>query len=178
MSLFTRIFKNLSLKAVIPSFVLNSKETIINSKTGTPITPIESISIFINRYHDSSLPTEFHRSYVISMTPKKFSILISYYINILPNKSLLLIKTEYQSFTKALLELDIKNREEVKSNGCAGGTSYELNTYIYKNYAVKGYIHYCGGESFGNLEGDVAKAVELFKAIVPNLNNRINASKK
>lgn len=175
--LFNRIFRNFFLNPIVSS-TASSKKLIINSELDNLANPIESVYRLIYRYEDASLPPEFHRSYTINVMNEKIHISIDSYHKVLGKKSLPITKTKYQSFVAAILGLNIKVREEVKSNGCTGGTSDKLDIYIGKDYEVKGYIYHCGNENFGNLEGNVGKAVELFKALIPNLKNRINDSKK
>lgn len=178
MNIFKSIYKKLLSKFFIPLSQANNKVAITSSEADKPIVPINSVNRLRYKYLDSSLPPKYHRSYEITLTPQKVYFSINSYGKILSNESLPITETKYKSFVTAILGLNIKNREEVKSDSCCGGTSDELDICIGKDFQVKGYVYHCGGEKFGNLEGDVTKATELFKTLIPNLKNRINNSIK
>lgn len=129
-------------------------------------------------FQDASVPPPYHRSYTIRVTAEQVYFAISDYSQILSKDSLVLTRAAYDSFATAINDLHIKNRKEVIQEGCTGGTSDKLDLYRGSSKEVRGYIYYCGGKKYGDLEGDVAAAANLFKALIPELNKRIDATIK
>jgi predicted glycoside hydrolase/deacetylase ChbG (UPF0249 family) len=129
-------------------------------------------------FRDASTAPQYHRSYTIRVTPGKVYFAINVYSKIISEDSFVLTKAAYDSFAAAINDLHIKNREEIKGPGCSGGTSERLDLYPASSNEVKGYVDYCGGQTNGNLEGDIKTAAGLFKALIPDLYERIDATKK
>lgn len=139
---------------------------------------VSSSDTLIYNFQDASVPPPYHRSYTIRVTAEQVYFAISDYSQILSKDSLVLTRAAYDSFATAINNLHIKNRKEVIQEGCTGGTSDKLDLYRGSSKEVRGYIYYCGGKKYGDLEGDVAAAANLFKALIPELNKRIDATIK
>ena len=133
---------------------------------------------FIYDFQDASVPPPYHRSYTIRVTAELVYFAISDYSQILSKDSLVLTRTAYDSFVTAINNLHIKKGKEIIQEGCTGGTSDKLDLFRGSSKEVKGYIYYCGGQKYGDLEGDVALAANLFKALIPDLDKRIDATIK
>jgi hypothetical protein len=132
----------------------------------------------IYSYRDASVPPQYHRSYTIRVIPGQVYLSIDVYGKIILEDSLVLTRATYDSFATAINDLHIKKIKEVPGEGCTGGTSDKLDLYAGSSKEVKGSIYYCGGKKYGDLEGDVAAAAGLFKALIPDLDKKIDASRK
>ncbi len=154
-----------------------------NKKKDNPVNNNDTMTTgsndtFVYNFHDASVPPPYHRSYTIRVTSGQVYYAISDYDKVLAKDSLVLSKVAYDSFVKAINDLHIKEKEADKHRGCTGGTSDELILYAASEHEVKGYIIYCGGEMYGNLQGDVAAAAGLFRALIPDLSRKIDATMK
>jgi hypothetical protein len=129
-------------------------------------------------FRDASTAPQYHRSYMIRVTPGQVYFAIDVYSKIISENTFVLSKAAYDSFATAINDLHIKNRKEIRGPGCSGGTSESLDLYPGSNKEVKGYVDYCGGQTNGDLYGDIKTAAGLFKALIPDLYERIDATKK
>ena len=129
-------------------------------------------------FRDASTAPQYHRSYTIRVTAGKVYFAIDVYSKIISENTFVLKKAAYDSFATAINDLHIKNRKEIKGPGCSGGTSESLDLYPGSGNELKGYVDYCGGQTNGDLEGNIKTAAELFKALIPDLYERIDATKK
>ena len=123
----------------------------------------------IYRFLDAPVPPDFHRSYTIDVKPGKIYFSVDSYGTIILKKEVVLLQETYESFVKALLEYAIITGKTIPSDGCSGGKSDYLTIDVCDGKPVNGYRYHCGGKTFGDLEGDVNGAANLFKALVPKL---------
>ena len=137
----------------------------------------ESNYTFTYRYRDSSVPPEYHRSYTIGVTPERVYFSVDSYGTILLEDSFKLKGANYTSFVAAMQVLDIRKREEMTDDRCAGGTTDLLELYIGHANELKGYVYHCARADFGDLEGDVAAAVGLFRGLVKDLEKRVGRAR-
>ncbi len=160
--------------------MLNEEKGLSSMKrqaTNDVIAKARNSDTLIYYFRDATTAPEFHRSYKIKVTPGKVYFTIDVYSEIILEDSFMLSGAAYDSFATAIDDLHIKNRKEIKQF-CSGGTSNRLILYPGTSKAVKGYYNYCGSEINGDLEGDVTAAIHLFNAMIPDLYERINATKK
>jgi len=132
---------------------------------------------FKYRYQDASVPPEYHRSYTISVTPERVYFSVDSYGMILLEDSFKLKGGRYHTFAEALLVLDIRKRDDRSDDRCTGGTTDRLELFIGQGNELKGHVYHCAREDFGDLEGEVAAAVELFKGLVPDLVKKVKRAK-
>jgi hypothetical protein len=144
----------------------NSKENQVNKDT------------LMYRFGDASLPPEYHRSYTINVTPGMVFLSIEVYGDILASDSAALSTDSYKAFAKSISDLQIKNKVANENEGCVGGTSDTFDLYPGTSKQVSGHIYHCGGAHYGDLDGDVSKAAGLFNALIPDLQNKIDATKR
>ena len=168
------IFSLITLSSVVACANKNKAQ----AGTKDLILPASSTDSFIYNYGDASTSPLYHRSYMIRVIPQKIYFSIDVYGEIRGRDSLVLSRASYDSFATSINNLHIKYEEESKTEGCTGGTTDALELYAGTSRAVKGHIYYCGGQQFGNLAGDVASAAGLFKALIPDLQQRIDATRK
>jgi hypothetical protein len=133
--------------------------------------------VFKYRYRDASVPPEYHRSYTIRVTPERVYLSVDSYGTILLEDSFKLKPDRYQSFVAGLLALDIRKREVRANDGCAGGTTDHLELFTGQANELKGSVYHCARQDFGDLEGNVAAAVELFKGLVPDLVKKVQRAR-
>jgi len=129
-------------------------------------------------YGDAALPPQYYRSYDIRVTPGQVYLAISDYNQVLSKDSMVLTNTAFESFENAINNLHMKNREGNQNNGCTGGHTESFELYPGTSKAVTGSTYFCGNQLYGNLEGDIVAAANLFRALVPDLTGKIKATMK
>jgi hypothetical protein len=125
-----------------------------------------------------SVAPQYYRSYMISVTAGQVYYAISDYSQVLSKDSMALTKAAYESFTTAIDGLHLKNQVAVTGGGCTGGHLERLDLYPGSSKEVKGQTYFCGGQKYSDLEGDVVTAAKLFNALVPDLDKKIDATRK
>ena len=148
------------------------KQFFWNKEKPMTTTPPDNYA-FKYRYLDSSVPPEYHRSYTLLVTPERVYLSVDCYGKILLEDAFALKPDRYQSFVAAMLTLDIRKREEPADKGCAGGTTDYLELFTGQTNELKGRVYHCAREDFGDLEGEVAAAVALFKGLAPDLAKKV-----
>jgi hypothetical protein len=133
---------------------------------------------YIYKFTDSSLPPQYHRSYVILVTKGWVFFTVDSYGEVLLKDSIALAETSYKEFSASIDKLDIRNKKEDPGEGCTGNTTDEFEFYTGTSKQVKGYTSLCQDERYGNLEGDFETAKSLFRAIVPDFSNKIESTRK
>ncbi|HSU29383.1 MAG TPA: hypothetical protein VLJ68_13440 [Chitinophagaceae bacterium] len=122
-------------------------------------------------------PYQTRRNYTIKVMPNRVYFFVETWSKVLLKKSFPLKKSEYRSFLKSLDSLHIKNIP-VRGDPCIGSGSETLLLYPGTPAQVKGYVSYCGNDVHGTLDGDVQAASRLFKALVPKLEETLEALDK
>jgi hypothetical protein len=158
------------------SIMACSNEKKINTEMNTAKTNSSDTLIF--SFSGAAVGPQYYRSYIIRVTPGQVYYAISDYSKILSEDVIKLSKDSYESFEKAINGLQLKNRNEVGNVGCTGGHSEDLDLYPGSSKELKGHTYFCGGKQYGDLAGDVLTAGNLFKAMVPDLAGKIEATKQ
>lgn len=127
---------------------------------------------------DASVPPQYHRSYTIKVTPSQVILTVTSYGDVLLNESSPISTSAYDNFADGIVKLNIRNKKGADNAGCTGGKTDKLELYIGSPQQVQGSIYHCGGADYGDLEGNVSAAVQLFKGLVPNLTKKIDGTRK
>ncbi len=142
-------------------------------------TDANSNDVFIYNYRGPSVAPQYRRDYTIRVRPDQVNLSIDSYGELLYSDSTTLSASAYKSFVRSLSDLHLEKKEYKPGAAmCTGGVSDNLVLYAGADKELKGFIYYCGGNKDGDLEGDVATAAALFKALVPELAKKIEATKK
>ena len=74
-------------------------------------------------FHDSSVPPEYHRSYLVTATDGEVHIVVDSYGDVLHDETAIL---DTATFDAVLEEIDGLESSRAEDDGCTGGTSSEL----------------------------------------------------
>jgi hypothetical protein len=119
------------------------------------------------RFHDSSVPPEYHRSYSWIITPNTISYIADSYGTILQDTTIQITVEKWERCKTAFLKCEIKNHKETHSNlGCTGGTGISIRTWLNGTENFYGSNYYCGGKVEGNLQGNTKKFLEEIKTLL------------
>lgn len=120
------------------------------------------------RFDDSSLPPKYHRSYTISVTSNKASIVIDVYDDIIVDTSFVINTTQFKTLINEAKQLE-RPKSKIATN--TDGASYKNIYLYYKN------------ETIYNLSWDKAKKmqtqtnefVEHIQELIPNLKQLLDS---
>lgn len=129
----------------------------------------QEISYLVFRFHDSSVPPPYHRSYSLDFREDRIKIVVDSYGDIITD-TILVLGTETINKALALVDeykINPKDKNEEKG-GCIGGTGISVSYgFGEKNYC-DGYVYFCGGEKFGDLSGDLENLKYSLIDLIPN----------
>lgn len=127
------------------------------------------ITKVVYEFGDSSVPPQYHRSYVITVTKENVHIVVDSYGDVLNDKEYEIEEKDFDSIVNALSEYGIKNRAKTEDNrGCTGGTTDGVQYYVGDIKEFDGYNYNCAGEKFGNLDGDVEGFASKMRELIPD----------
>jgi hypothetical protein len=132
---------------------------------------------FIYKHFDATVDPEYRRNYTIKVKPGQVYFAIDSYDDILAKDSFRLSPARYNSFVTAVNDLHITYKPAFQIEACIGGQSEMLTLYAGTPKEIKGHIYYCVDNNT-NLSGNVDSLLGLFKALVPGLEKRIEATEK
>lgn len=128
------------------------------------------ITKIVFSYGDSSVPPKYHRSYTITATKDEIRIVVDSYGNILADTTYQMDKQKFDELTDNLCKNKLKNKKKTEdTEGCTGGTSRNIKVYSGENLVLNGYAYFCGGEIFGDLDGDINSFAAEIKSFIPDI---------
>jgi hypothetical protein len=126
------------------------------------------------RYHDSSVPPQFHRSYTITVTATTVAIIVDSYGKIITDKKFDGSPEQFNNLLKLLDAGKVKNTKVKKEKGCTGGTSEDITCYKAGQSVFTGYAAYCGGQTTGDLGGKLDDFRTAIIALIPEWDKVMN----
>lgn len=116
------------------------------------------------RFRDASVPPEYHRSYSWIITETSIRYISDSYGTILKDTMQQISLEKWEQCKTAFLTCGIKNvkKKEIEQ-GCTGGTSVSIQTWLNETENFSGTIYRCGGSTEGNLAGDTEKFLNTIK---------------
>lgn len=107
------------------------------------------------KFHDSSVPPEYHRSYTIVLSKGSIEKLVDSYGDTISYQSNKVdpgvIQGIHKVFEKANIE---KCQNPTDDEGCSGGTAVSIRCFRGKHCTFEGIRYLCGGEQTGDLCGN------------------------
>ena len=163
----TTIFKNLRTRLMKTRHKIISKlNNNYNSEKPLMRSNIKKISY---RFEDSSVPPEFHRSYTITVSPEKATIIVDSYGDILAEKTYKIRKKQFLNIITSLDTNNIRNQPLENNSGCVGGTSEFLSYWDEKSEIFSASVFHCGGIDSGDLGGNIKAFADDMKKLIPTL---------
>ena len=127
----------------------------------------------IYSYQDASVPPQDHRSYSIILSDKNYRFVVDSYGEIIKDTSIVLSnqKKKINQTLRSFKNCQIKNVKRSKTNnGCSGGNGEAIKIIKEGVVYFKGSNYYCGGQTEGDLSGDIKLFLEELKnEINPNV---------
>jgi hypothetical protein len=131
----------------------------------------ESIEKIVYQYMDASVPPEYHRSYVITLTPYIIKIIVDSYGDIIAAKDYEIKKDQYANIVRSFQDNRIRNIKLDEIEDCTGGTGERIICYVGEKELFSGTVYYCGGKIGGNMGGDIKRFADDIRKLIPNLDD-------
>ncbi len=128
-----------------------------------------AISEITYHFGDASVPPDYHRSYVITITSKKVRIIVDSYGEILADQTYEITPRQFDDLRASLEKHKIANCSFPDDDGCSGGTNERISCSHKGNEIFSGSVYHCGGKDTGNLGGDITGFADDAKKLVPDL---------
>ena len=120
-------------------------------------------------YTDSSVPPQYHRSFVIEVTRDSARVVVDSYGEVLARETRAIAPDEFQALLETLEEAGLSIVPEKENEGCTGGTTETVVMYKEEGEFFRGWVYHCAGEDYGTLEGDVETVSREIRALIPDL---------
>ena len=125
------------------------------------------------RFHDSSVPPEYHRSYEITITKNEVHCVVDSYGDILQDKKNDINDSQYTKLIQFINDAKLKPYASDTDVQCSGGTSENLKiTQGDKSYSAS--LDHCGKNAYPSSSGNIEGVIQQIKALVPNLGLLLN----
>ena len=115
-------------------------------------------------FQDASVPPLHHRSYSWIITETQLRFTANSYGTILKDTTIAISAIKWEQCKTAFLNCGIKNQKNIETNqGCTGGTSITIQTWLNGKENFSGTASKCGGKTVGNLSGNTEKFLSVIK---------------
>ena len=126
---------------------------------GADLDPATATLVY--RFHDASVPPEYHRSYTLTADAESAHLVVDSYGDVLHDVTEPNDADRWQRVLDASQALS--NDTDVTTEACAGGTSEELQVLDGQDQAVIDvFVDHCGSSDGPDLDGVVAEVLALF----------------
>jgi len=153
----------------LPLFMLLTVITLGCNVDGEDNMTDPKIQEIIYHFTDASVPPEYHRSYIMTVTTDKVRIIVDSYGDILADEEYENTSKQYNEIRDSLKRNKIRNCILGDDKGCSGGTIERISFSDGENEIFSGSVYHCGGKDTGNLCGDITSFADDVKNLVPNL---------
>ncbi|MBP9759725.1 hypothetical protein KBD45_08600 [Candidatus Dojkabacteria bacterium] len=117
-------------------------------------------------YGDSSVPPEYHRSFVVHITKEKITIKVDSYGDIINDKSFKLSDKDFKDILKAVNKINFKAKFPPLT-GCTGGVTRKL--ILQGEGELKCIdVYYCGNKPEQGKTKELDEAAEVIVSKIPN----------
>ncbi len=139
-----------------------------NAKSDEETTAMK-IDYLIVEFHDASVPPPYHRSYQLTFEGSQVHIMVDSYGDVLTNTSVDLGKEQIEKAFELVKKYQVSNIEKTtEEEGCTGGTGFSVEYGLGKEVLCNGYNYFCGGDSYGDLTGDLDALKTDLTKLIPN----------
>jgi len=138
----------------------------------------ESVSRIVYSFRDGPLPPDEQRNYTITLSPRTVRLVVDSYGVILLDRTFRLGRREFQE-TVSLLLRSIRTMDrsgEMADSGCTGGTSEHLSVHGTGGEMLSGSVWHCGGQSTGDIEGDLGVIARVIRGLVPDFDRLLSST--
>ena len=128
----------------------------------------EGATQLVWRFHDSSVPPQYHRSYVITVTPISIRKVVDSYGKVLGDETAPFDQARFDAVLAAVTRHALATRPAGdEHDGCTGGTSHALEIRSGEEVILRGEQGHCGGTDAGSLTGDARGFDAELTALAP-----------
>lgn len=141
------------------------------SKNDQETTENMTVDYLIFKFHDSSVPPPYHRSYRMEFRDSTVHIVVDSYGEILSDTILNIGKDNVAKSFALVEQFGIVSKEKnTEEAGCTGGTGISIDYGYEGKFLCSGYVYFCAGEQFGDLSGDLQGLKYALNGLVSDFN--------
>lgn len=122
---------------------------------------------FVYKFHDSSVPPEYHRSFTITVTHNTIEKMVDSYGDTISYEKKEIESEKFSALKKIVTEAEISNCTTSGKDNCTGGTGISIYFYSDNERVFKGYAAQCGGQDTGDMCGDFEKVLNFLNSLLP-----------
>lgn len=121
------------------------------------------------KFHDSSVPPEFHRSYLLYFHDDEVRVVIDSYGDILAEETVKIGEDKVKEAFSLIGKFKIADKSsKSEGKGCTGGTGISVSYGKGETTLCDGYNYFCAGEESGSLQGDLKGFEDKLTDLIPN----------
>ncbi len=140
--------------------------------------PIDDFGGFNYTFTDASVAPEYNRNYTIAVEDTVVRFSVDSYGDVKYTETNSITRNQLKTFKDLLKKAALKTISPSKdTDGCTGGTSEYYLFYAGDENKQEFSISFCGGKSTGNVKGKIDDARNAFKALVPDFEKKLSASR-
>lgn len=129
----------------------------------------KSISKIEYRFHDSSLPPLYHRSYSIILTPTELRYVVDSYGEIIKDTTIAISSAKWEESKHAIDVYNIRNITSKNDNhNCTGGTGISIEIFENDIKSFSGHNYQCDSQIYGNLGGNTKEFLGVLRKGIAN----------
>lgn len=140
-----------------------------NDQTTKKASENMTIDYLIFKFHDSSVPPPYHRSYRMEFNEESVHIVVDSYGDIISDTTLNIGEENVHKAFNLIKQYGITSKEDNNEDeGCTGGTGISIDYGFEDKSLCSGYVYFCAGEQFGDLSGDLEGLKYALKDLIPD----------
>lgn len=117
------------------------------------------------RFHDSSVPPPYHRSYSIILTSSELRFVVDSYGQVIKDTTVPISLTKWEESKRAIDDFNIRNVASKNiDSACKGGTGISIKIFEDDVIFFQGHNQHCAGQQSGDLGGDTKGFLEALKS--------------
>ncbi len=133
---------------------------------------IKNATEIVYHFNDSSVPPKYHRSYTIKINNNSISLTVDSYGDILVDTTFVISQKEFNNLIDLAVKYQLSNRSKKTTiDDCSGGTSKSIDIYKNNNIILSGTCYKCGGQTYGDLKGDIDSYSKFISSLIPNFSD-------
>lgn len=147
---------------------------VLTSCSNTPPLVLDSKNPIEVQYafNDSSVPPEYHRSYIITIRETKIHVIVDSYGDVLADAIYPMNSVQFHLLIQKINEANLKSGRNTPNEPCDGGTSENLTIKESGVQVYNGYFDHCADEVPAEM-GNIASVIDVIHTLAPTLGDML-----
>jgi hypothetical protein len=121
---------------------------------------------FVYKFHDSSVPPEYHRSFTIIMSANEISKWVDSYGDTVSYDVKKVNESDFTKLKDIVAKAGLFKCPRNNNEGCTGGTGFSIYYFKDNKKIFKGSKWQCGGEFEGDLCGETDEILKYLNKVM------------